>query len=987
MSKAIDAYTEVASAIPDEPAKDDDERRSNMEKFEEAFKKVMKEADVDANAPFLDDEGPKMCVLLLYVANTNSFCRLICTSNTLNASNLHLVRSYRTRGARPAACSILQAACASIASHDLFFPITIGVGHRRVVLASAIVGYANPTKVLLREAEEVFGAEAEVATMLSIGAGGTLVSVVDGVDKGVGISDGLLRGILSSKQVHEDVQMRLGETRVYFRLNVDHELCTEPELISAHISDYLNERAVSARLDEAIKSIEGRPKGPTLKDISKSFSSMMRHCTEECLDSVRIVEFSLKPRPPLVENFIGRQDILDTMRQTHINNRSRKAQSPAITILFGLGGSGKTQTALKFALDYENLCVHLVAFVCAILKIFRCPNAMVFFLNARSEEDLQEDLETLVRSRGPECRTKTFSDALVYLSRDIKDWLVIFDNADNPSARLFPYIPTCAHGNVIITTRNANHALLSPDSSHHLEGLSTEDAVKLILTFSRYNDTTTNREVAERIVLTLGHLPLALSQAGAYIYVHKCLSTYLEIYRKSKGKLLSTLPWELPSNYPASVATTIRISFEKLSQDAQDVIRLFSRLDSTSIAYEIIARAALAKFRTVVWTEQPDLHPRTLALADALCQVFCPSGEWLEVDFNEIITQCLQYSLLRLTSHEDSKFYSMHVLVQSYLRLNQEPIRGCEPGQLVVRLLGSSIVYDEEYPHMAFDRLVIPHARIINTEDVVEAGDLFGFGTIFYETGNLKLSATHWERCLEMIRSIVGEEYPATFVVMGYLSNTYSVMGKHEKATELGEKALEIQKRVLGPEHGNTLRATTNFAETLRAAGRHHDALQLVEGMLEVQKRVLGPYDVATLTTMTNISDYYILAGRYKEALELKKTVVDSLIMHLGLDHPFTLEGRGGLAACYWNLLMGKEALELNQIVLESQIRILGSEHPNTLHTIRNHFTFLHELGMTTETFKLVESAVPAHERGLGMDHPTTIKFKDDVKGFIRAQE
>lgn len=59
-----------------------------------------------------------------------------------------------------------------------------------------------------------------------------------------------------------------------------------------------------------------------------------------------------KPRPSVVEPFMGREDILETMRQTHFN-RSTHTGNPKVTILSGLGGSGKTQTALKFALEFE----------------------------------------------------------------------------------------------------------------------------------------------------------------------------------------------------------------------------------------------------------------------------------------------------------------------------------------------------------------------------------------------------------------------------------------------------------------------------------------------------------------------------------------------------------------------------------------------------------------------------------------------------------
>ena len=73
------------------------------------------------------------------------------------------------------------------------------------------------------------------------------------------------------------------------------------------------------------------------------------------VDSVTVIEIALKPRPLLVQNFIGREDILRSMHCTHITNRTPNLRTPAITVLSGLGGSGKTQTALKFALEFEEM--------------------------------------------------------------------------------------------------------------------------------------------------------------------------------------------------------------------------------------------------------------------------------------------------------------------------------------------------------------------------------------------------------------------------------------------------------------------------------------------------------------------------------------------------------------------------------------------------------------------------------------------------------
>jgi signal recognition particle GTPase len=68
-----------------------------------------------------------------------------------------------------------------------------------------------------------------------------------------------------------------------------------------------------------------------------------------------VIEITLKPRPSLVDNFVGREDILEAMRRTHLTHRSSNSKKPAITVLSGLGGAGKTQTALKFALEFEDM--------------------------------------------------------------------------------------------------------------------------------------------------------------------------------------------------------------------------------------------------------------------------------------------------------------------------------------------------------------------------------------------------------------------------------------------------------------------------------------------------------------------------------------------------------------------------------------------------------------------------------------------------------
>jgi hypothetical protein len=420
-----------------------------------------------------------------------------------------------------------------------------------------------------------------------------------------------------------------------------------------------------------------------------------------------------------------------------------------------------------------------------ILTTCRYPNAGVYFLNASSEASLKADLETLIRSLGNNNRTKSFDAALQWLATKVKDWLVIMDNADDPSFPVFRYTPKCTHGNVIITTRNANHATLAPNSTYHLEELSMEDAIDLILTASRSENTEVNRAFATKIVLKLGRLPLALAQAAGYIFVHHCLSTYLDIYQASQKELLESMDTQLPNDYQTSVAATIAMSLKRLPPPAQDMMRLFAHLDSTSIARDIIAKSASRQFRKVVETTESEIQPQTREHAAALMKIFSPSGNWSEAEFNKLITKCLQYSLLRVSTEGEAHFYSMHILVQSYLRANPDGLQGHQSSSLVARLIGSSVTYSATYEYMAFNRLILPHLRLIRLESVAEAGDHFGFARALRGVGDDRLSVIHQERCVEMWWAALGEEHGTTLRAMMNLAIFHKGIGNSKKALNM----------------------------------------------------------------------------------------------------------------------------------------------------------------------------------------------------------
>jgi hypothetical protein len=194
------------------------------------------------------------------------------TLSTEDLSVTQPIRSYRVRSTPGPSCTILEAACASIASPDKFAPVTLGAGHRKITLVSAISGYANPTKELLKEAQGVFGDDAEVASIVSLGAGKEEALSISETANEEALVDALARTTLNTEKTHEELRGRLHQLSVYFRFNVEHglERHMENSSIYGRTMAYMKEGAINELFDDAVKSIQSRKKGITLQEISMS---------------------------------------------------------------------------------------------------------------------------------------------------------------------------------------------------------------------------------------------------------------------------------------------------------------------------------------------------------------------------------------------------------------------------------------------------------------------------------------------------------------------------------------------------------------------------------------------------------------------------------------------------------------------------------------------------------------------------------------------
>ncbi|KAJ7466039.1 P-loop containing nucleoside triphosphate hydrolase protein [Mycena latifolia] len=334
--------------------------------------------------------------------------------------------------------------------------------------------------------------------------------------------------------------------------------------------------------------------------------------------------------PPPTRIFHGRKTILAKMHQYFTRNVDKQY----IFLLHGLGGAGKTQIALKFIEQSASQFTD------------------IFVIDTSTAETIDTGLKTIATTKSVGDSSK---DALQWLRSNQDEWLLFFDNADDPKINLNNYFPQCSHGNIIITSRNPGLCVYA-SSYCAVSDMEERDAVNLLLASAAQHKTDHNKDTAAQIVKVFHYLPLAIIQAGAFISRSGNLGSYLSLYEHNKAKLLTEQPVQTHDNYSWTVYTTWHISFEQLSEQAKTFLKLCSFLHYHGISENIFKNA------TNYISEPSSLSKEELEMTvKVLSQFSDPFGAWDPLRFMDVTNEIRAYSLINFDPENIRKIPHCHL--------------------------------------------------------------------------------------------------------------------------------------------------------------------------------------------------------------------------------------------------------------------------------------------------------------------------------------
>ncbi|KIM28911.1 hypothetical protein M408DRAFT_49911, partial [Serendipita vermifera MAFF 305830] len=327
-----------------------------------------------------------------------------------------------------------------------------------------------------------------------------------------------------------------------------------------------------------------------------------------------------------------------------------------------MGGCGKTQLVSYFLQEYPNLYAQIV------------------YVDASSSSSIKSDFQSWARTLGGGHERDAWEDTLRTLNNVTQEeqWVLVLDNADDPTSDLIPFLPKNIYVTILITSRNRNLGNLSTTS--HLEPgeMDADEAMAVILQAARRQLPLSNQEMrdARDLLKELGCLAVALVRAGTYCFQLSStvggvlrpytFSQYLSLFNLHRAGLMKKEGPTSLDSYQRGVYTTLDLSYKALPQESRELLHLISFFHHTDIPLAAFAEAARNAFNDPgYYLPRPDDHQ---AIISKLGHVLCTNTGWNELRAQGLIHNLRSFSLVTASSMNDQLFLQIHPLIQAWSR-------------------------------------------------------------------------------------------------------------------------------------------------------------------------------------------------------------------------------------------------------------------------------------------------------------------------------
>ncbi|KAK4207469.1 hypothetical protein QBC37DRAFT_444461 [Rhypophila decipiens] len=680
------------------------------------------------------------------------------------------------------------------------------------------------------------------------------------------------------------------------------------------------------------------------------------------------------------EAVIGRRAIFEILQSFHIESSSQNRLA-----LFGLGGVGKTQLALEYV--YR-------------LKQSR-QDISIFWIHASNAERFRDAFMSIAEANQipgyDDCKANVFLLVKQWLENRDSNWLLVIDNADDMELfqgratsattvisdsdriNLSEYLPNCAQGAILITTRDKRIGAMLTGGQQLVEvtKLGHEESDQLLRDKLRGVDLLEVSALQE-LAARLEHLPLAFVHAASFIRENTISVTgYLALLEKGDRHMTRLLSEEFSS---------------KQSPFAERLLSFMSSLDRQSIPLEILRSFSLRYY--VNHEAEVDIE-LTKALGVLRSLSFITMGGGKDHSMHRLVQLVTQKWLATKNLRERFAGEALIAVEAVYPRDSNNP-----------RTWGKCNAY---LAH-AYSVLRIADSTIRNSE-TARASLLYKVAKFLEITGDWLQSKSLYLQALRALRSANQERttlmstcvtrlaYVYAELGHGTLASVYREQKRFAESVDLTLKALEGMRVEYGDEHPNTTGYKLNLAYIYRDQGRWIESEPLWMQIVETSQRVVGDVHPDTARYSVELGRVYLELNKLGKAEELLIHALGRVERIFGEKHECTVAAMRHLRKWYklngedekaelfhkrsWILtkkVFGEEdgrALSATWDfikLLENRGRVLGTEHRYTLDALHFYGVLTFKSGMLMEAEAGFQKEFGLRKRVHGEENKLTLR-------------
>ncbi|KAI1172576.1 acyl transferase/acyl hydrolase/lysophospholipase [Nemania sp. FL0916] len=848
-------------------------------------------------------------------------------------------------------CTIWQVARATSAATTFFKSIKLG--RDNVEFIDAGFGYNNPCEVLIDEAQRQFPDRRELQ-ILSIGTG---LGKIVGIKGRRSILKALEKMASTSTRVAQKLDRQLGGTGQYYRFNVDRGLeditladWEKESTIAGHTDNYLENQMRNIQV--FVDAIINPPSRQQVdrNAVNATVSSSVRHYISLPMNNI----------------FVGREETLRLL-----NEKLFAREGHQRVCLYGLGGIGKTQVALRIAYEAKD-----------------ARGLMVIWLSAANSATFKQYCaEAIKRLSIPTEKDEDFRESLQrYLNSDqAGSWLLVIDNIDqmetllgsnDDSSGIHDFLPDNDNGRILFTTRFSDIAATAAGNDVIELKMMTFEEAKLYLE-EKMQSGCQDDEIAKELLAYLTCLPLAITQAAMYMKRNKIpIRTYLDLLRRTKSNVAELLSWEFhdKDRYKESqnaVALTWQVSFKQISREdvtAAELLKFISTVEPKAIPFSMLpTKGSEIKLRSSIGTligyafldvrEEDDMF-------DMHRLVHLATRTWVETQNEENTTKADALAHLSDIFQTDD-WEDRHVWRQRLphvLRFLEDDNRSEESAQL--RYWAGRCLHEDGQHRDAVQilksALSIRETTLAET-DADRLTSQYELARAYQSNGQITEAIALLEHVVSIKKTTLAETHPNRLASQHELARAYQSNGQITEAIALLEHVVSIKKTTLAETHPNRLASQHELARAYlesKAEGQVEMAIKMLEHVVSIEKITLAETNPGRLTSQHELAGAYLAnkaEGQIEMAVEILERVVSIRKTTLAENHPELLASQHELARAYLtNKAEGqvKQAVELLKHVVSIEKTTLREDDPSRLMSqklLKKAYRKLHDLEGTQE--------------------------------------